>query len=113
VIDRRSRYQFSEIHTDSAGRRFFGPRPRFTYRDLPDNQRHIVKGAERLWHLSQIYWPELPKNGTYYWIIADFQPEPILDAFKDLVMGSVIIVPSLRTVEGMIFNSARARTVTL
>ena len=112
MIDRRARYQFCEVHTDEAGRRFLGPRPKFTYRPLADNQQHIVMGGERLWHLSQIYYPSLRKNGNYWWVIADFQPEPIHDPFVDLVVGSVLVIPSLRTVEGMILNSARARSVT-
>jgi hypothetical protein len=109
VIGQLSRYQWSSVDTDEAGRRYFGERPVFGFRDLPDNRLHVVKQGERLWHLGHMYFPGVPKNGALYWAIADFQPEPVLDATLDLNVGSIIVVPSIATLNA-IFSSSRRQT---
>lgn len=104
-----SRYRWCEIYQDERGRRFFGPRPRFGYRDLPDNRLHVVRGGERLWHVSQLAFPGHPRNGNLWWVIADFQPEPILDPTIILPDGQQLYVPSTRTLETLILASDRAK----
>ncbi len=97
-----SRFKWSTVETDEAGRRYLGERPVFGYRDLPDNRLHIVKEGERVWHVCHIFFPRLPKNGTLYWIVCDFQPEPILDPTLELEVGRLLVIPSQETVQRVI-----------
>lgn len=107
MIHDLSRYRWCEIHLDEAGRRFLGPRPRFEYRELDDNSFHTIEEGQRLWHLAQIYYRGVRRAGNLWWVIADFQPEPILDATLTIEPGTIIIVPSLRTVESQVFAPDR------
>lgn len=102
-----SRYRWCEIHTDEAGRRYLGERPRFGFRDLPDNRLHTVREGERLWHVAQLCFAGMPLAGDLWWVIADFQPEPILDPTIELEAGAVLVVPSRRTVESLILATDR------
>lgn len=108
MIHDLSRFRWCEIHKDEAGRRFLGPRPRFTYRDLPDNIPHVMRDGERLWHLAQLYYRGMRRDGNLWWIIADFQPEPVLDVTVVIPAGVVAIVPSRRTVEELVFGADRS-----
>lgn len=107
-MHRYSRYRFCEIHTHASGRRFLGERPKFLYRDLPDNRLHTVKAGDRLWHLAQLNYGSLPRAGNLWWAIADFQPEPILDATIEITRP-VLVIPSTRTVVELILSNARER----
>jgi hypothetical protein len=102
-----SRYRWSSIFVDEANRRFFGPRPRFEYQDLPDNKIHTVREGERLWHVAQIHFRGFARAGNLWWVIADFQPQPIHDPTLALEPGTYLVVPSLRTVEGLVFTADR------
>lgn len=106
-----SRFRWSEIYQDEQGRRFLGPRPRFGYRPLPDNREHPIRGGERLWHVSQLSFPDHPRAGALYWVIADFQPEPILDPTILLPEGHRLVIPSVRTLETLILATDRAKNL--
>lgn len=106
-MHRFSRYRFSDIETDAAGRRFLGERARFTYRDLPDNRIHTVSAGQKLHHVAQLYFGQMPRAGNLWWVIADFQPEPIMDPTIELEAGRALVVPSMRVVEEFIFASSR------
>lgn len=107
MIGRWSRYQWCDIETDEVSRRYFTERPVFSYRDLPENRLHVVTEGQRLWQLCQLYYPNIPRNGTLFWVVADFQPEPILDPTLDLKAGTLLVIPSEATVESLVFAGAR------
>lgn len=109
LIDSSSRYRFSTIHTDGLGRSFLGARPRFGYRDLPDNRAHTVREGDTLHRLAWRYFRPLRRAELLWWIVADFQPEPIHDPTQPLEPGRVLLVPSIRTVQELILTEARRR----
>jgi hypothetical protein len=121
IPGRFSRYRFCGVYTDARGRKFFGPRPRFLYRDLPDNRMHPVREGDTLHRLAHRYFPGLgppaldgePRPAELFWVIGDFQPEPIFDATIRLERGGILIVPSVVTVESQILTDARLAMVEL
>ena len=80
-------------------------------RDLigADNRQHVVKEGETLFSLAGRYFAPLPRPAGLWWVIADFQPDPVQDPTLSLDVGRVVVVPSLRTVTELIFSETRRR----
>lgn len=79
----------------------------FTYRLLSDTRRHTVREGESLWTLAARYFRGLPRAAGLWWVIADFQPDPIHDPTVALAPGRVLFIPSARTVQEFIFSENR------
>ena len=104
---RYSRYTFCAGVLDEAGRLFLTEREPYRYRALPDNRQHVVKEGETLFTLAGRYYSALPRSAGLWWVIADFQPDPIHDPTLQLEPGRALIVPSLRTVLEEVFSEKR------
>lgn len=102
-----SRYLFCHGLTDAAGRLFLSDRVPYRYRVLQDNRFHVVNEGDTLFSLAHIYFSRLPRPSGLYWVIADFQPDPIVDATRKLSIGTQLVIPSTRTLIEEIFNEAR------
>lgn len=83
-------------------------RVRFFFRDLPDNVQHRVTEGDTLFNLAQRYYASVERAAGLWWVIADFQPDPIHDPTLMLEPGEIIVVPSLRTVLSDLFNPNRS-----
>ncbi len=84
-------------------------RERFPYRSFHDNRVHVASEGDTLWHLAGRYFSGLPRACGLWWVIADFQPDPIHDPTLTLEAGRKIIIPSVRVVRERLFD-ARARS---
>lgn len=102
-----SRHSFCEALTDEAGRVYLSDREPYGYRDLPDNRVHRVGLGDTLQTLAARYFPELPDPAWFWWVIADFQPDPIFDPTIALAPGATLVIPSAQTVLTRIFDEAR------
>lgn len=102
-----SRHTFCEAVIDDAGRLYLTDREPYGYRDLPDNRTHRVAEGDTLQTLAARYFAELPDPAWLWWVIADFQPDPIFDPTIALAPGAVLIIPSVQTVLSRIFDEAR------
>lgn len=108
-MDRYSRHRFSEALLDSEGRRFLSPPEPFRYRALPDTREHRVVTGDTLWGLADLYFQPLEQAAELWWVIADFQPDPIHDPTLPLEGGRTLLIPSRRTLEELVFNERRRR----
>lgn len=79
----------------------------YTFRVFADNRQHVVKRGETLWTLAGRYFASLPRPSGLWWVIADFQPDPIHDPTIELTEGAVLVIPSVRTVVEAIFSERR------
>lgn len=104
---RYSRYSFSAAVLDDGGRLFLTEREPFRFRSLPDNRQHVVQQGDTLFSLAGRYFAPLPRPAGLWWVIADFQPEPIHDPTLALDLGRVMFVPSVRVITGEVFAEAR------
>jgi hypothetical protein len=102
-----SRHTFCTGQDDSDGRAFLSEREPFRYRSLPDNLIHTVAQGDTLWHLAYRYFQPLPRAAGLWWVIADFQPDPVFDPTLALAEGSTLIIPSVRTVLERVFAESR------
>jgi hypothetical protein len=79
----------------------------FRYVARSDNAHHTVREGDSLWTLAARYFDVFPRPSGLWWILADFQPVPILDPTLRLVPGTLLVIPSVRTVEEEIFTERR------
>ena len=98
AVHEHSRHSFCEGRTDEDGRLFLDDRQPYRFRALDDNTVHVVQGGETIWSIANQHFAPHPRAAGLWWAIADFQPNPIHDPTIQLVEGSVLILPSLRTV---------------
>jgi hypothetical protein len=104
---RFSRYTFTSGVLDDEERLFLTEREPYRFRALSDNRQHIVKEGDTLFSLAGRYFAPLPRPAGLWWVIADFQPDPIHDPTLSLEVGRVLVVPSIRTVVEEVFSEKR------
>jgi hypothetical protein len=102
-----SRYLFCQGLLDSEGRTYLSDRVPFPYKQASDNRSHVVVEGDTLFQLAHELFDPLERPSQYFWVIADFQPEPIIDATLKLQIGSTLIVPSVRMLVEEILNESR------
>lgn len=102
-----SRYTYSTIVTDADGKLFLTERIPFRFRPLQDTTQYVAKDGDSLHALAAREYAGLPRPAGLWWVIADFQPEPIFDGTVQLAAGQVIYIPSLRVVQEQVFNNRR------
>jgi len=109
----RSRHIFTKgTRLDDLGEDelFLTERKSFPFEQLSDSEAHVVEAGDTLWTLAGRYYRGLPRPSGLWWVIADFQPQPIHDPTVELAVGSIVVVPSLRVVEERVFSSERRLT---
>ncbi len=106
---RISRYRFAPVNWDTDGRAYFGARPAFGYRELPDNRVVVVTQGDTLWGLAARLFAGTSRPSGLWWVIADFQPDPIRDPTIVLEAGRTLFVPSVRTLQSVILSDLGRR----
>ena len=104
-----SRHSFTLGVRDVAGRLFLTEREPFAFREEPDTRVHLARQGETLFELAGRYFAPLPRACGFWWAIADFQPDPIIDPTLELEPGRAVFVPSLRLLTDVILGEARRR----
>ena len=102
-----SRYLFCWGLKDDQGRVGLSEREPFGYQELPDNRYYTVAGGDTLFTIAERAFPSIPRACGLFWVIADFQPEPIYDATLALDVGRELVIPSEDTVKTLIFDERR------
>lgn len=82
------------------------PEP-FRFQPFTDNRIHVVKSEDTLFNLAARFFRGIPRPAGLWWVIADFQPQPIHDPTIRLTPGTVLVIPSVRTVVEEIFSESR------
>jgi hypothetical protein len=104
---RFSRHSFALGVQDGAERLHLTDRELFRFRKLDDNRTHTVAEGETLYSIAAAKFSNFPRPAGLFWVVADFQPIPIQDPTVMPEAGTVLIVPSERTVSDLIFNESR------
>jgi hypothetical protein len=108
---RFSRFTFSAAVLDDNECLFLTEREPFRFHSLPDNRQHVVQQGETLFTLAGRYFAPLPRACGLWWLIADFQIDPIHDPTLELENGQVLVIPSVRVVTESILSEARRQAM--
>lgn len=103
-----SRHQFSFGVKDDFDRLYLTDRTRYLFKNFPDNVEHEVREGDTLFNLAARYFRPLERAAGFWWVIADFQPTPILDPTIKLAIGARVVVPSIRTLQESILSPSRS-----
>lgn len=104
-----SRHSFALGLRDEGARLFLSEREPYRYREHPDTRVHVVAQGDSLFDLAGRYFAALPRGCGFWWAIADFQPDPIVDPTLELEVGRRLYVPSLRVLTDVILGEQRRR----
>jgi hypothetical protein len=102
-----SRHSFTLGILDSAAELKLTDRVPYRFRQFADTRQHIVREGDTLHNLAGRYFRSMARPAGLWWVIADFQPEPVVDPTIRLSPGTVVFVPSVRTVIERILDESR------
>jgi hypothetical protein len=106
--NRFSRHRFAAASLDPEDGMLALSEPEsYGYRDFPDNRRHLVALGDTWWTIAGSYFAGLPRPAGFWWAICHFQPVPVVDPTIALEPGTVVVVPSIRTLQERILNDRR------
>ena len=91
-----SRHELTTALLDASGLLFLTERTPHRFKDFSDTIMHTVRQGDTLFNLAGRFYRPLPRAAGFWWCIADFQPDPIIDPTLDLESGRVMHVPSRR-----------------
>ena len=104
-----SRHSFTLGVRDAGGVLHLTEREPYRFRAHTDNRVHVVVQGDTLWGLAGRYFAPLPRACGFWWAVADFQPDPIVDPTLELDIGRRLVVPSLRVLTDVILSEQRRR----
>jgi len=102
-----SRHTFCVGVRDDAGRLHLTEREPYRFQPHVDNRIHVATEGDTLFTLAGRYFAPLPRGCGFWWVIADFQPDPVLDPTLALEPGRQIHIPSLRVITDVILGEER------
>ncbi len=105
-----SRHSFALGVRDAGGVLHLTEREPYRFRAHTDNRVHVVVQGDTLWGLAGRYFAPLPRACGFWWAIADFQPDPVVDPTLLLEPGRRMFIPTLRVLTDVILGEAGRRT---
>jgi hypothetical protein len=100
-----SRYKHSTvIRRSDDSVLYYSLRPRPWYVGGLGETLHKVQLGDTLMNLAQFYFKGFPDPARLWWIIADYQPEPINDPTIVLTPGSVVVIPPQNVVQDWLMS---------
>lgn len=96
--------------TEDGEQQYLDDRVPYRFRDKPGTQIYTAKEGDSLFFLAAKFYATMPRPAGMWWVIADFQPQPIHDPTLTLQPGRVIYIPSQRVVSEEIINESRRGT---
>ncbi len=70
---------------------FLGDYVPFRFVERIDNRVYIVRRGDKITHIAQTFYAD----PALWWVLADFQPVPILNPLANLEIGREIVGPSV------------------
>ena len=96
----------SEGVFDENNRHFLTERKPFRYdAKLLGTKKHRVVKGDNLWTLAFKFYDPIPNAEHLYFVICEFQPDPILDPSLDLEVNRILHIPSPRVVQEKVLGA--------
>lgn len=104
---RYSRHTFARAYLDGSDDLVLTDPVPYRFKAFADNRIYVVKEEDSLFNLAARFFKGIPRPAGLFWIIMDFQPQPIHDPTLKITPGTTLVIPSLRTVTEEIFSESR------
>jgi hypothetical protein len=104
-----SRHSFTFGVRDERGRLHLTEGEPYRFREHADTREHVVAQGDTLFELAGRYFAPLPRACGFWWVLADFQRDPIVDPTLELEPGRRLLIPSLRVLTDIILGEQRRR----
>ena len=98
-----SRYRLDGLFRSTDNFLFTADREPFRFVVREDTRMHRAVRSDTLENLAERFFAG-PNTARLWWIIADFQPEPIQDPTEKLVPGVLLFIPSQNYVDSVILG---------
>lgn len=102
MISEDSRYLLSDLVLSEDQELYTSLRDRITYDDIEDVLAYSVKDGDTLHSVATKFYGQ--DGATFWWAIADFQPDPINDPTVKLVSGQILFIPPLAEVHEVLLG---------
>lgn len=103
---KNSRHSFC-LGIKRRGRLWLSSMTPFRFKEFPDTKVHQTMENETLDQIAERYYGD--DGWKWWWVIAQFQPNPIVDPTVAFEAGVSVYVPSIRTVTQVIMNPNRRK----
>lgn len=107
-----SRHSFTLGVRDELAKLYLTEREPYRFREHTDTRVHVIAQGDTLFDLAGRFFSPLPRACGFWWVLADFQPDPIVDPTLELPAGRRLFVPSLRVLTDVILSEQRRRVDT-
>ena len=104
-----SRFRNCFETVDENGAMFTVDDTPYAYVDLSDNTTYEVNSGDTWWTIADKVFAPLDYSFRLWWVIMDFQPTPYLDPTVMPPVGTVLYIPSVRTVTTKVLSPERRR----
>lgn len=105
-----SRYRYCTVLTaDDGVTKYLDEREPFRFSDESDNRFYITKEGDTWWGIAWRFFRAFRHPSLLWWLLCEFQPEPVVDPTIVIPPGSQIVVPSERLVRNHVFSRENRR----
>ncbi len=105
--NRYSRYSFTAGYLDNEGHFLLTDREPYRFVQFSDTIAHRVSRGDSLFTLAATTYAGMRRPAGLWWVIADFQPTPIIDPTIALPVAQFIFIPSMRTLIEEVLDEGR------
>jgi nucleoid-associated protein YgaU len=102
-----SRYRYCRAYADAAGRAYLDEREPVRYRAATDNAFHTAQEGDTWWGLAQRYFPGYARASGLWWVICEYQPQPVVDPTLAIPAGTVVVIPPARLLRLEVFSDSQ------
>lgn len=103
---KNSRYSYC-LGIKRSGKLWLSSMTPFRYREYSDTRIHQTVENETLDQIAERYYGD--DGWKWWWVIAQFQPNPIVDPTVAFDAGVTIYVPSMKIISQVIMNPSRRK----
>lgn len=104
-----SRYAYCLQMEDDDGIKHLDEREPFRYRDEPDNRFYRSKEGDTWWGLAHVFFDGIERECGLWWVLCDYQPNPVIDPTLVIEPNTLIVVPSMRLIRTKLFSTEQRR----
>ena len=101
----QSRNRYNTEYQDDDGNYYLDDREPYRFENEIDNLVIEAKEGDMLWHIAHKAFAGERRPCGYWWAIAEYQPDPIIDPTIQFSANQKIVSPSKRVLNNKIFNS--------